>query len=87
MSDTTYNGYTNWETWNISLWLFNEPGPYSFALAEGRCCDTVTADDAERIVLGIFPEGTPDFESSRIKREISRVDWEQIADHLNEQLS
>ena len=21
-----YNGWTNWETWNVALWLGNEPG-------------------------------------------------------------
>lgn len=25
MTDNTYNGYTNYETWLVSLWLDNEP--------------------------------------------------------------
>ena len=24
--DTTYNGYTNYETWNVKLWIDNEQG-------------------------------------------------------------
>ncbi len=23
--EETYNGWTNWETWNLNLWLNNEP--------------------------------------------------------------
>ena len=26
---TTYNGWTNYETWNVALWLQNDEGWYS----------------------------------------------------------
>ncbi len=31
MTDTTYNGYANYETWNVSLWLQNDEGAYKAA--------------------------------------------------------
>ena len=29
--DTTFNGWTNYETWNVSLWLQNDEGLYNLA--------------------------------------------------------
>ena len=28
--DTTYNGWTNYETWNVALWIGNEEGSYRY---------------------------------------------------------
>ena len=31
MTNTTFNGWTNWETWNASLWINNEEPMYRLA--------------------------------------------------------
>lgn len=33
MTDSTYNGYTNYETWNVSLWMANDETIYRHARA------------------------------------------------------
>jgi hypothetical protein len=30
MTDTTYNGWTNYETWLVNLWMDNEQGSHEF---------------------------------------------------------
>ena len=31
LTDQTYNGWTNYETWNVALWIQNDPGFYDLA--------------------------------------------------------
>ncbi len=33
MNDTTYNGWTNYETWNVALWMDNDEFLYNTAKA------------------------------------------------------
>ena len=31
IQDQTYNGWTNYETWNVALWIQNDEGLYNLA--------------------------------------------------------
>ena len=35
LTDTVYNGWTNYETWNVALWINNDEGLYHLAMEAG----------------------------------------------------
>jgi hypothetical protein len=45
MKTDTYNGWTNYETWNANLWLTNDEGSYNYCVEEAqRCYDDAKED-------------------------------------------
>jgi len=77
-----YQGWTNWETWNVALWLGNDEGLYRRATREAKLAGGLDADSAEEVVTDLLPEGTPDFGGDASKYK--EVDWQAIADDINE---
>jgi len=94
MADTTYNGWTNWETWQINLWLDNEEPLYRRKVSFLRSVVAPIADlgvtDAligyvQRWCESVFPDGTPDMrgdEKETVKVQWARVNWTEIAEHF-----
>jgi hypothetical protein len=83
----SYNGWKNWETWNVVLWCDNEEPIYRDRMAR----KLRTADEIEAFVREWFPEGTPDMESRHEGRDVydgldatEATDWEEIAEHWKE---
>jgi len=75
-----YSGWTNWETWNVSLWISNEEGLYRAAKRE----QPFTEESAEAFVKEVYPKGTPDFESEGGAKCYEDVDWKEIVEAFNE---
>lgn len=72
----SYNGWTNYETWSVALWVDNDEPTYRFKLRALRHLDPdeVTADVAESIARDLFPSGrTPD------GADLDAVNWDEIA--------
>jgi hypothetical protein len=73
-----YNGWSNYETWNIALWAGNDEGSYNY-VRENR---PYTAVKAERIALEMYPDGTPDMAG---RMDMDKVNWKEIAASWNEE--
>lgn len=73
-----YNGWTNYETWNIALWVDNEYEVYRYKLTKGK----FTAKTAEEFCREVFPNGTPDMLG---KEDLVKVNWQEVSDNWNEE--
>jgi hypothetical protein len=77
MTATTYNGWTNYETWRVNLEIFDGYDP------DGRLvCPLELQDYAEEII-----EGQAEAHSLALDYAmafLSAVNWCEIARHINE---
>ena len=95
--DKKYNGWSNYETWNVALWLDNEQSSYQemHGLADEVWLDAVPSASftkeeqalltlSDRIKVRI-EENMPDLGAScyadLLNAAIGEVDWREIAEH------
>ena len=87
MSDNTYNGWANYETWNVNLWLQNDEGYYSHAVEILRCwsddsggLENFDGIAARECCMEIMGKRTPD----KVALSNPDIDWGEIADAMLE---
>ena len=74
MEKKTYNGWKNYQTWNVALWFSNDEGLYrSVVEYEGR----FNRSKAQDLVYELLPNGTPDLQDKRMPYR--GVDWQAIS--------
>jgi hypothetical protein len=94
MSDG-YNGWKNYETWLVALWIDNDQGTYSYSrelvseAADGEEFPKVRAADAleEWIKDEILPDLGASLASDLLNAAISEVDWFEIAENYLAELA
>jgi hypothetical protein len=70
LTDTEYNGWTNYETWNVALWIQNDYGFYSLAT---HCKDYSEFVDAVEGLISKTPDGVS-FNSDKLNHhELNEV--------------
>ncbi len=79
----TYNGWANWETWNVALWIDNEEPLYRAKISFIRRTANLTAAKVKAFVLELLPNGTPDFDKD--DKGYAAVDWDEIADNWRDE--
>jgi hypothetical protein len=85
--DETYNGWSNYPTWCVNLWLSNDEGLYNETLDKARFASRQadpTNGLAYSLKFWITDELLPDlgasFAADLLGYAVGSVDWREIAD-------
>ena len=79
MEDTTYNGWTNYETWNLNLWIDNDEGHYKGKVRFLRSkAQELNVETVTNFCMRRFPKGTPDMNGPA---DMTKVNYEEILEH------
>ena len=70
---TEYNGWTNYETWNVALWIQNDYSFYSLAL---HCDDYQDFVDAVEGLISKTPDG--------VSFTSDELNWHELNDMIEE---
>lgn len=95
MSDTKYNGWTNYETWLVNLWLDNDGT--SEMLREQAAERFETKADFDSYQFGkhvretveeLYAEQVPEcgMLADLVNAAFSAVNWDEIAEHYEDDL-
>ncbi len=95
--DTTYNGWTSYETWDVALWLGSEPGTYEDCRALTRDALAEAQGDRERALRPLadaareyvneLPDVAavlerPSMAADLLRAALDSANWREIAEHL-----
>lgn len=85
---TTYNSWTNYETWAVALWIDNEQGSYQEARSMARQArDKYSLADSLKEWIGeCAPEIEATLYSDLLNAALSEVDWTEIAEHYADEV-
>lgn len=89
MNNEKYNGWANYETWNVALWYNNEEAIYDMIYDAIKHEEPETIDEraAREIVINAFEnfelKSTPD----DVKLSDRKIEWSEIAEDLKEMIA
>ena len=82
----SYNGWTNWETWNYMLWINNNEKLHNLVMSNYKTL--VNREFRKKWLVGVAENcvGT-ELMSDLKKSDIKNINFEEIIDHINDELN
>ena len=78
----SYQGWANYETWNVALWFGNDEPLYRTVIDRLREDGKFkTGEDVAQFVIELLPTGTPDFDENPAR--YLKVKWGEIKRAFN----
>ena len=87
MNNERYNGWANYETWNVALWYNNDEAIYDAIFDAIKHNDIVTADEAREIIQDVFLSYNMTATPDEVKITDAKINWGEIAEDLREWIS
>jgi len=92
-NDKEYNGWSNYETWNVKLWIDNDQGSYEYwrEVVQDEWKDNARDKDdtiyavSKRLEQEIDDDGKPELQgcySDLLSAALSEVNWYEIAEAM-----
>lgn len=88
MKKEDYNGWTNYETWNVKLWMDNDQGSYNYFNEIARESEDLYSLSEQ--IKETFEENNPLNDSPAsvyndlMNAALSEVNWREIAESLKD---
>lgn len=88
MSDDGYNGWANYETWNVNLWIQNDESFYNHMVGELRFIleahewdwENVSLAEVRGLIREVLGSKTPD----GVSTSHPEINWMELSDALLE---
>lgn len=86
MNNEKYNGWANYETWNVALWYNNDEAIYHTlnAVIEPVEPEEINDETAAEIVIGVFENFGLKKTLDGVELKSKAIDWSEIAEDLKE---
>lgn len=95
MCDKRYNGYTNYQTWNVALWIDNDEGSQSYWQEKTREIVEQASDQQgaistlEQDLKDEHNEGKPETQGTYgdlLQHALDCVNWYELAENMIDEL-